>query len=111
MKLSVKQPVSDDMPCSGNPLFTVLHYTASLGQSSINQKGSKVTKRTPPTKKVVHPPPSPTGKENADTTPDLKDLEQKKGLADRPKRRRRVHFNSPFERKKPTLVLTSVQPG
>lgn len=84
----------------------------------MNQKGSKVTKKTPPTKKKQ---PSvrrvlSTDKENADpdATPDLKDLvkKEKEGVVERPKRRRRVHFKSSsvFERKKPTLVLTSVQP-
>ena len=55
-----------------------------------------------------------SGKENteSDATPDLKELIKKEKLAERPKRRRRVQFKSSslFERKKPTLVLTSVQP-
>lgn len=89
-----------------------------MKQTSLNQKKSKVTKKTPPPtkkKQASFQRVLSAGKENVDpdATPDLKDLIKKeKELVERPKRRRRVHFKSSsmFERKKPTLVLTSVQP-
>lgn len=86
-----------------------LFFVASLKQYSLD---SKVTKKTQlKTKESSEPIPQVTGKENADLTPDLKESRLKDGLVEKPKKRRRVHFKSSnmFERKKPTLVLTSVQ--
>jgi hypothetical protein len=102
-------------PCD----FSLQLPSASLKRTSLNQKGSKVAKKTPPTKKKKQPSLKQvlsTGVENTDpdATPDLKDLikKEKELIVERPKRRRRVHFKSSsgFEKKKPTLVLTSVQP-
>ena len=93
-------------------MFNFLFFVASLKQYSSNNKDSKVAKRTQlKTKKSSEPIPQATGKENADSTPNLKESRQKDGLVERPKKRRRVHFKNSnmFERKKPTLVLTSVQ--
>ena len=98
-------------------LYTAITLTAPLKQASLNPKGSKVTKKTPPPKKkkitgVAQV--APSGKENADSAPvPLQESKQREGgSVERPKKRRRVTFksSSAFERKKPTLVLTSVQP-
>lgn len=95
----------------GDKRLFFFSFIASLRQYSLNNKGSKVAKRTPSKmKKSSEPIPQVAGKEN-DSTPDLKESKQKDGSVERPKKRRRVHFKSSniFERKKPTLVLTSIQ--
>ena len=97
-------------------LYTAITLTAPLKQASLNPKGSKVTKKTPPPKKkkITVAQVAPSGKENADSaSAPLQESKQREGgSVERPKKRRRVTFKSSsvFERKKPTIVLTSVQP-
>lgn len=81
---------------------------AAIKQPSSSSKASKVPKKSPPTRKKTTPLVHLPGKENADSTPELKEAKEREVF----KRRRRVQHKSGglFERKKPTLVLTSVQP-
>lgn len=74
-----------------------------MKQQSLNSKGSKVAQKPLAKKRKAV-----GGKENADSAPELTESNEKEGV----RKRRRVHFKSGrlFERKKPTLVLTSVQP-